>query len=74
MSSEEKNVQKMLEDDALAKHVKRFVDKDGFFSSGTVSSGLEKIHGNYPGLKAPVIATFNAIQVSFFRIIWGFQD
>ena len=55
----EKDVQEMIEKDAMAKHVSRFM-KNGFFSPSTVTDGLKQIHGVNPGAKGPVIAAFNS--------------
>lgn len=67
MAAGSENVQEGIADDALGKHVSRFVGPAGFFSSATVTAGLTKIHGHQPGLKGPIIATFNGIHAGAWR-------
>ena len=62
MSSSSENVQKLLQEEALARHVVRFSDH-GFFSPSTVSAGLEKIHGSHSTAKGTIIAGFNSNHV-----------
>ena len=46
----------------LAQHVRRFTDKNGFFSAQTVGDGLKRLHSNYPHLKGKAIAEFNNVH------------
>ena len=49
---------------SLERHVLLFLDENKTFSPATVTAGLTLLHSHQPGMKGPLIATFNATHGS----------